>query len=423
MRRLLLLLALLAPLAARTQPPAPSPALVLRPAAVFDGEATHAGWQVRVEGGRIVAVGPSVEAAGARVVDLPGLTLLPGMIEGHGHLFLHPYNETPWADQVLREPLAYRTARAVVHAERTLRAGVTTLRDLGTEGAAYADAGLKRAIDEGVVPGPRLVIASKALVATGSYGPVLSPEATGTPLGAEAADGEALTRVVRDQIGHGADVVKVYADYRWGPAGQAAPTYTLDELRRIVEVAASAGRPVVAHASTAEGMRRATLAGVQTIEHGDGGTPEVFALMAARGVALCPTVAAGAAILAYGGYRAGVDPLPERLRQKRASVAAARAAGVEIVVGGDVGVFAHGENAREAELLVFDYGFTAIEVARGVTSGNARLLALPDRGRVASGLLADLIAVDGDPARDVTALRRVRWVMKGGTVFLAPDAR
>jgi imidazolonepropionase-like amidohydrolase len=410
--RVLLLLALLLPVLARAQP-AP---LVLRPAAVFDGEARHEGWAVRVEGGRITAAGPQVDGTGAEVLALPGLTLAPGFIEGHTHLFLHPYNETPWSDQVLYEGIGYRTARAVVHARQTLEAGFTTARDLGTEGAGFADVGLRRAIDEGIVPGPRLLVATKALVATGTYAPRLADAAEG-PYGAEAADGvDALTRAVRAQIGAGADVVKVYADYRWGVSPGASPTFTQEELNRIVEVARSAGRPVVAHASSPEGMRRAVLAGVQTIEHGDEGTPEVFRLMAERGVALCPTVAASYAVSRYGGWRPGTAPEPTRLVRKRARVQAAVQAGVPICVGGDAGVFAHGDNALEAILLVERHGLAPLDVLRGLTSGNARFFGLPDRGRVAPGLLADLVAVEGDPTRDVTALRHVRFVMKGGAV-------
>jgi imidazolonepropionase-like amidohydrolase len=372
---------------------------------------------VLVAGDRIIAAGPASEVEvppGARTVELPGTTLLPGLIEGHAHLLLHPYDETPWNDQVLFEPLGERVARAVKHAEATLQAGVTTVRDLGSEGAGYADVGLRSAIEKGVVEGPRLLVSGPAIVATGSYAPRGAPEHE-IPRGAEEADGDDLVRVTRDQIGRGADWVKVYADYRWGPAGATSPTFTESELRTIVEVAASSGRPVVAHASSPEGMRRAVLAGVRTIEHGDGGTPEVFGLMAEREVALCPTLAAGDAITRYGGWRPGVDPEPERIARKRASLGAALAAGVAICFGGDVGVFTHGENVRELELMA-RYGMPAAQVLHAATGGNADILGLGDRGRVRSGLLADLVAVRGDPLADVSALAAVAWVMKGGRI-------
>jgi imidazolonepropionase-like amidohydrolase len=393
------------------------PGYLLQPDRVFDGEKILTNVSVLVRGDKIVLIGQIKITPDITVIKLPGCTLLPGLIEGHSHLLLHPYNEVPWNDQVLKETDAYRVARATVHAKNTLMAGFTTVRDLGSEGAGYADVGLKEAIREGIIPGPRMLVAGRAIVATGSYGPKGFDTDFEVMLGAEPADGNDLIRVVRDQIGKGADLVKVYADYRWGLNNEARPTFSVEELKLIVETANSSGRQVVAHASTAEGMRRAILAGVSTIEHGDNGTPEIFAMMKEKGVALCPTINAGYSIAQYRGWKPGSSPEPDGVKQKKVSYKQALDAGVVICAGGDVGVFAHGENVRELEMMA-EYGMPADAVLRSVTSVNADVFGIANMtGRIKQELKADILVVEGDPTKNISDLRKVKFVMKDGVVY------
>jgi imidazolonepropionase-like amidohydrolase len=395
---------------------------LIKPKQVFDGFTMHKDWVVLINGNTIEAVGPMdfKLPAQAQIISLPTATLLPGLIEGHSHLFLHPYNETNWNDQVLKESRAERTARAVVHAKATLMAGFTTVRDLGTEGAQYDDAGLKQAIEKGIIDGPRMIIATKAIVAKGSYGPNYKNADLDLPQGAaEVANENEMRAEVFNQLNKGADVIKLYADYRWGKDGTAAPTFSIAEMTQATQIAQSSGRQTVAHASTKEGMRRAILSGVSTIEHGDEGDEEIFKLMKEKGVAFCPTLAAGDATAQYNGWKKGTDPKPARILAKEKSFEAALKSGVTICMGGDVGVYSHGTNSREIELMVA-YGMQPIAVLQAATSTNAKVFGYGDKiGQIKKGMLADLIAVDGDPSTDIKNINKLMLVMKDGKIYFA----
>jgi len=393
---------------------------LLKPARVFDGENMHPGWVVLIKGNKIETVGAMTFKllANTRVIELPETTLLPGLIEGHSHLFLHPYNETSWNDQVLKESRAERTARAVTHAEATLLAGFTTVRDLGTEGAEYDDAGLKHAIEAGIIKGPRMIIATKAIVARGTYGPNYKNGDLDLPQGAAEVGGmDEMASEVYNQIGKGADVIKLYADYRWGLNGQAAPTFSTEAIALATSIAKSGGRETVAHASTKEGMRRAVMGGVSTVEHGDDGDDEIFRLMKEKGVAFCPTLAASDATLQYAGWKKNIDPEPARIIAKKKSFQSALRNGVTMLMGGDIGVFTHGTNAREMELMVA-YGMKPIDVLRSATSVNAGVFGYGEKiGSLRKGMLADIIAVQGDPSTDIKQVRQVTFVMKDGKIY------
>jgi imidazolonepropionase-like amidohydrolase len=389
-------------------------------ARLFDGETMQKDWAIIVENDKIIAAGPKEkikEPAGSIHIEKNNATILPGLIEGHSHLFLYPYNITDWDTQVLKESDNFRTIRATVHARNTLMAGFTTARDLGTEGAGYADVALKRAINEGIIPGPRLLVAGRAIVSTGSYGPKGYDDDSKIMLGAEPADGADLVRVVRDQIGKGVDFIKIYADYRWGPNGEDRPSFTIEEMKTVHDIAASSGRYFVAHAKTIEGIRRAVLAGAETIEHGDDMDSTTARLLKEHHVTFIPTLAAVEMIIQYRGWVKGKTPEPERVTLKKKSFKDALASGVTIGMGGDVGVFAHGNNVLEMELMA-EYGMKTIDVLKAATSVNSRTFHLDKSvGFIKAGYKADIIIAEGNPVENISALRSILFVMKDGKIF------
>jgi imidazolonepropionase-like amidohydrolase len=393
---------------------------LLQPDLVFDGEKMHEGWVVVVVDNEITYAGTlsGVQLPkNVKKINLEGMTLMPGIIEGHSHLLLHPYNETSWNDQVLKESPVERAIRGTVHAKNTLLAGITTTRDLGAEGAGYTDLYLKKTIEDGLIQGPRMFVAGPAIVATGAYGPKGFHDGVQVPLGAEAASGiDEVVKTVRRQMGNGVDFIKIYADYRWATGADSQPTFLQEEIDAMVAAATSAGKHVVAHASTPEGMRRAIKGGVETIEHGDGGTLEIFKLMKEKGVAFCPTLAAGDAITQYRGWKKGTDAEPERITRKKKSFKLALESGVTIIFGGDVGVFTHGENYKELELMV-QYGMKPIDVLKSATSVNAKTFHLDSLGKIQKGFLADIIAIEGNPSKDIKVMRNATFVMKDGIIY------
>jgi imidazolonepropionase-like amidohydrolase len=386
---------------------------------LFDGEKMWTEKAVLVKGNKIMALveKSSPIPSGAKVLDFKNATLLPGLIEGHAHLFLYPYNITDWDTQVLKETDALRTIRASVHAKNTLMAGFTSVRDLGTEGAGYADVSLKKAILDKIIEGPRMMVAGRAIVSTGSYGPKGYDNDQKIMLGAEPADGNELVRVVRDQIWQGADFIKIYADYRWGLMGEDRPTFTLDELKLINEVTTSSGRVMVCHAKSKEAIRRAVLAGAVTIEHGDFLDEEMGKLMKEHQVIYMPTIAAVDKITQYRGWKKGVDPDPENVVRKKLSFKAALASGVTIGMGGDVGVFPHGDNVMEMELMA-EYGMPNLDILKAATSVNARAMNWQDKlGHIKEGFLADLVVVKGNPLENISRIREVKMVIKDGVIY------
>ena len=378
--------------------------------------------RVLIEGRRIASIGANITPpANTKQIDLQGQFLLPGLVDLHSHLLLHPYNEATWNDQVLKEALELRVIRGTIHARDTLQSGFTTIRDLGTEGAAFADVALRDAINKKMIPGPRVLAVTRALVTSGGYGPSGFDPRFKLPKGAQPADGVAdVRRVTREQIAAGADWIKVYADYRRRAGDRSTPTFSQAELEAIVDEAKSAGIKVAAHATTNEGIRRAVMAGVVTIEHGYDATVETLELMANRKVVLCPTLAASESMAMYSGWKPG-QPDHQRIKTARRLVKNALTSGVTIACGSDVGVFAHGTSYRELELM-HDYGIPTDEVLRSATITATTVLGMQNElGLVKPKFIADLIVLEKNPLSELATLRKPKMVIQSGNIVL--DAR
>jgi imidazolonepropionase-like amidohydrolase len=404
-----------------------SPVLI-KAGRVIDGrsDGPQSGVGILIEGDRIKAVGPlaqvQAQARGARVIDLSQMTVLPGFIDAHTHLLLQGDSTAQaYNDQLLYESTPYRAILAARNARIALEHGFTAIRDLETEGAMYADVDVKRAVDRGEIPGPRIFASTRAMAPTGMYPIVSDNWELELPHGVQPVDGvEGARLAVRQQVAHGADWIKYYSDRRYYFTPDSVlhswVNFTDDEARAIVDEAHRLGRKVAAHAIGSDGIAAALRAGVNTIEHGDGMTDSLLDVLVAKGVYWVPTVT-----VAYyvAGPRGGVwGPMVEH--QRRAFTRGVRK-GVRIVLGTDVGGFPWTEvnQAKEFEYYV-QYGMTPMQAIKSGTSLAADLLGQRDLGVVAAGAYADLVAVAGDPLKDVAELSRVRFVMKGGVTYVSP---
>jgi imidazolonepropionase-like amidohydrolase len=431
MRRSLPLAATLAwftSLAAQAPRSSVAPPTLIKAGRLIDGrgDTPRVGVGILIDGDRIKAVGPLAQVQGqakdARVIDLTQMTVLPGFIDTHTHLLLQgdPTAES-YNEQLLYQSTAYRALLAGRNARIALEHGFTALRDLETEGAMYADVDVKRAIERGVIPGPHIFASTRAMAPTGMYPIVSDNWELELPHGVQPVDGVEDARLaVRQQVAHGADWIKFYADRRYYLGADSVlhswVNFTDDEARAIVDEAHRLGRRVAAHAIGADGIAAALRAGVNTVEHGDGMTDSLIDVLVAKGVYWVPTVTVAHYV---AGPRGGVwGPMVERQRQ---AMGRAMKKGVRIALGSDVGGFPWTEvnQAKEFEYYV-QYGMTPMQAIKSGTSLAAELLGQPELGAVVPGMAADLVAVVGDPLKDITELERVRFVMKGGVTYLSP---
>ncbi len=406
---------------------APARRVLVHAGRLIDGlaDVPRADQGILIEADRIVAVGPYADVAarapGAEQLDLSGMTVLPGLIDNHTHVLLQgDITTADYDEQLLRESIPYRTIRATVAARTALMDGFTTIRDLETEGAMYADVDLKTAIARGVIPGPRMFVATRAFSATGMY-PLLGYSwELRMPEGVQIVDGpDEIRKAVREQVKYGADWIKLYADRRYyiGKDGRLRSwvNFTDEEFKAFVDEAHRLGRKVAAHAVGWDGIDAALRAGVNTIEHGDGLTPDLIDRMVRQRVYWCPTIYVGVYVAQGRG-----GPWPRMVELERAAFGEALKRGLLPLIsfGTDAGGFAWTENEAKELAYLVRYGMTPMQAIKSATSVAARLLDEEDSlGAVAPGRYADLVAVAGDPLSDIEEMQRVRFVMKEGTVY------